>query len=304
MAGDARFVQATQAQHGRHRHRHVQRPAARRGPRRRPVRRPTRGVQGFASGLFTDPNGDPVNGTAGAAAGPAAAPAGPDQGGAHRQPGRLPVRVVQRARRSPARRSTTTARRPATPRRRARRSPTSTRTTTRSCTTRWRTSCRSGTSATDRARMQVLALSTSVLGQGAGFVTAGSRAAALQVAGPQLVQLRRLVQPDPLGLRRRQRLRRAACRPAADNEDKWPYARPLLADPALVPGLRRGRRWPTARYRELLRIRASRRRCSACRTAARCRARVVPAVRHRGDARRDHHAARTAAAWIDPRWRR
>ena len=36
---NARFVQATQAQHGRHRHRHVHRPAARRRPRRRPVRR-------------------------------------------------------------------------------------------------------------------------------------------------------------------------------------------------------------------------------------------------------------------------
>jgi pullulanase/glycogen debranching enzyme len=44
--------------------------------------------------------------------------------------------------------------------------------------------------------------------------------------------------------------------PAEDNEDKWPWARPLLADPALVP--------PAsvidmcaARYRELLRIRRS-----------------------------------------------
>jgi hypothetical protein len=44
--------------------------------------------------------------------------------------------------------------------------------------------------------------------------------------------------------------------PAADNEDNWPWARPLLADPALVP--------PAAvielaaeRYRELLRIRQS-----------------------------------------------
>jgi pullulanase len=44
--------------------------------------------------------------------------------------------------------------------------------------------------------------------------------------------------------------------PAADNEDKWPWARPLLADPALVPP-------PSvidmcaARYLELLRIRRS-----------------------------------------------
>jgi pullulanase/glycogen debranching enzyme len=44
--------------------------------------------------------------------------------------------------------------------------------------------------------------------------------------------------------------------PAEDNEDKWPWARPLLADPALVP--------PAEvidmcaeRYRELLRIRRS-----------------------------------------------
>ena len=39
VAGNARFVQATQAEHGRDRDRHVQRPAAGCGPRRRPVRR-------------------------------------------------------------------------------------------------------------------------------------------------------------------------------------------------------------------------------------------------------------------------
>jgi pullulanase/glycogen debranching enzyme len=44
--------------------------------------------------------------------------------------------------------------------------------------------------------------------------------------------------------------------PAADNRDKWPYARPLLADPALVPDCAAVN--ATARgYADLLRIRNS-----------------------------------------------
>ena len=92
-----------------------------------------------------------------------------------------------------------------------------------------------GTTAADRARMQVLALAH-------GGARAGHRVrhrrlgpAALQVAGPQLLQLRRLVQRDPLGLRRRQRLRRRAAARPPTTRRKWPYAQPLLADPALVP---------------------------------------------------------------------
>ena len=61
VADNARFVQATQVQHGRHRHRHLQ----------RPLRDAVRGggpfdddprVQGFGTGLYTDPNGRPATG--------------------------------------------------------------------------------------------------------------------------------------------------------------------------------------------------------------------------------------------------
>ena len=58
------------------------------------------------------------------------------------------------------------------------------------------------------------------------------RPAALQVARPQLLQLGRLVQPDRLD-RAGLHLGLRACRRARDNEAKWAYMRPLLADPAL-----------------------------------------------------------------------
>ncbi|MDQ7904269.1 pullulanase-type alpha-1,6-glucosidase [Phytohabitans sp. ZYX-F-186] len=107
----------------------------------------------------------------------------------------------------------------------------------------------------DRARMQVLALATVVLGQGIGFVTAGSerlRSKSLDRnsynSGDWFNQIRwDCADGNGFG---------AGLPPAADNQDKWQYARPLLADPALVPdcaaiGL------AEARYAELLRIRAS-----------------------------------------------
>ena len=111
------------------------------------------------------------------------------------------------------------------------------------------------TGPTDRARMQVLALSTVVLGQGIGFVTAGSerlRSKSLDRnsfnSGDWFNQIRwDCAEGNGFG---------AGLPPAADNQDKWQYARPLLADPALVPdcaavGL------AEARYAELLRVRAS-----------------------------------------------
>ncbi len=112
-----------------------------------------------------------------------------------------------------------------------------------------------GTSDVDRARMQVLALATAVLGQGTGFVTGGSdimRSKSLDKNSYDSGDWFNAIQWD--------------CRagngfgrglpPAWDNESRWPYARPLLADRSLVPsceaiGL------ASARYRELLRIRAS-----------------------------------------------
>jgi pullulanase/glycogen debranching enzyme len=105
----------------------------------------------------------------------------------------------------------------------------------------------------DRARMQVLALALVVLGQGAGFVPLGTerlRSKSLDRnsydSGDWFNQIRwDAAQGNGFGI---------GLPPAPDNEDKWPWARPLLADPALVPP-------PeiidltTARYAELLRIR-------------------------------------------------
>ena len=109
-----------------------------------------------------------------------------------------------------------------------------------------------GTSAADRARMQVLALATAVLGQGTGFVAGRHRPAALQVAGPQLVQLRRLVQPIHWDCARGQRLRP---RPAAGGRQRGQVAvRPAAAGrPGAGAGLRGDRRWPTRGTPELLR---------------------------------------------------
>ncbi|WFF00384.1 pullulanase-type alpha-1,6-glucosidase [Micromonospora sp. WMMD964] len=111
------------------------------------------------------------------------------------------------------------------------------------------------TSATDRSRMQVLALGTVVLGQGTGFVTAGTerlRSKSLDRnsynSGDWFNQIR-------WGCERGNGFG-AGLPPAPDNEDKWPYAKPLLADPALVPDCA-AIDTTDARYAELLRIRAS-----------------------------------------------
>ncbi|MBQ0906323.1 pullulanase-type alpha-1,6-glucosidase [Micromonospora sp. U21] len=111
------------------------------------------------------------------------------------------------------------------------------------------------TAALDRARMQVLALGTVVLGQGTGFVTAGTerlRSKSLDRnsynSGDWFNQIRWGCEGgNGFG---------AGLPPAQDNEDKWPYAKPLLADPALVPDCT-AIETTEARYAELLRIRAS-----------------------------------------------
>ncbi|WP_327025027.1 pullulanase-type alpha-1,6-glucosidase [Micromonospora sp. NBC_01739] len=111
------------------------------------------------------------------------------------------------------------------------------------------------TPATDRARMQVLALSTVVLGQGAGFVTTGTerlRSKSLDRnsynSGDWFNQIRwDCAQGNGFG---------AGLPPAEDNRDKWPYAKPLLADPLLVPDCA-AIELTDARYAELLRIRNS-----------------------------------------------
>jgi pullulanase len=107
----------------------------------------------------------------------------------------------------------------------------------------------------DRARMQVLALALVVLSQGVGFVALGSerlRSKSLDRnsfdSGDWFNAIRwDAAQGNGFGL---------GLPPARENEARWPLARPLLADPALVP--------PATvidmaaeRYRELLRIRRS-----------------------------------------------
>jgi pullulanase/glycogen debranching enzyme len=103
--------------------------------------------------------------------------------------------------------------------------------------------------------MQVLALSLVVLSQGVGFLALGSerlRSKSLDRnsfdSGDWFNQIRwDPAQGNGFGL---------GLPPAPDNEDVWRLARPLLADPALVPP-------PeiiamtAERYRELLRIRRS-----------------------------------------------
>lgn len=111
------------------------------------------------------------------------------------------------------------------------------------------------TGAADRGRMQVLALATAALSQGP----------ALSQAGSDLLRSKSLDRnsfdsgdwynalhwscADGNGFGR-------GLPPAADNKDKWPYARPLLADPALRPGCATLNS-TSAAYRDLLRIHAT-----------------------------------------------
>ena len=109
--------------------------------------------------------------------------------------------------------------------------------------------------AIDRARMQVLALAVVVLSQGVGFVAMGSerlRSKSLDRnsynSGDWFNQIRwDSAQGNGFGL---------GLPPASDNEDKWSFARPLLADPALVPPAE-VIDLAAERYRELLRVRRS-----------------------------------------------
>ncbi|QZY20459.1 pullulanase-type alpha-1,6-glucosidase [Streptomyces decoyicus] len=111
------------------------------------------------------------------------------------------------------------------------------------------------TGAADRSRMQVLALATAALSQGP----------ALSQAGSDLLRSKSLDRnsfdsgdwfnalhwncADGNGFGR-------GLPPAADNKDKWPYAKPLLADPALRPGCA-AISDTSAAYRDLLRIHAT-----------------------------------------------
>ncbi|MFI5495746.1 pullulanase-type alpha-1,6-glucosidase [Actinoplanes sp. NPDC051859] len=111
------------------------------------------------------------------------------------------------------------------------------------------------TSATDRARMQTVALATTALGQGPGFVTTGSerlRSKSLDRNSYNSGDWFNRIEWDCTrgnGFGR-------GLPPAADNEAKWPYAKPLLADPALKPDCA-AVELADATWRELLTIRGS-----------------------------------------------
>ncbi|CAM5675408.1 MULTISPECIES: pullulanase-type alpha-1,6-glucosidase [Streptomyces] len=111
------------------------------------------------------------------------------------------------------------------------------------------------TSPADRARMQVVALGVAALSQGPALSQAGSdllRSKSLDrnsfESGDWFNALHWDCR-DGNGFGR-------GLPPAADNKDKWPYARPLLADPALRPGCTEITA-ASAAYRDLLRIHAA-----------------------------------------------
>ncbi|MCY9786940.1 pullulanase-type alpha-1,6-glucosidase [Nocardiopsis sp. EMB25] len=107
----------------------------------------------------------------------------------------------------------------------------------------------------DRVRMQSLSLATALLGQGTAFVHAGSerlRSKSLDRnsydSGDWFNRFDRdCEEGNNFGV---------GLPPAWDNEDKWPYAEPLLADPALVADCA-ATEASRERFGELLRIRES-----------------------------------------------
>jgi pullulanase-type alpha-1,6-glucosidase len=90
-----------------------------------------------------------------------------------------------------------------------------------------------GTSMADRVRMQQVSLATALLGQGTPFVHAGAeilRSKSLDRnsfnSGDWFNRLDLSYRTNGFG---------SGLPPAADNESKWPYAKPLLADAKLRP---------------------------------------------------------------------
>jgi pullulanase/glycogen debranching enzyme len=109
-----------------------------------------------------------------------------------------------------------------------------------------------GTSAEDRARMQVLGLATATFAQGVSFVTGGSdrlRSKSLDKnsynSGDWFNQIRwDCATGNGFG---------TGLPPAVDNQSRWPYAQPILANPALKPDCA-AINLATQRYEELLEI--------------------------------------------------
>ncbi|MGW4638519.1 pullulanase-type alpha-1,6-glucosidase [Sphaerisporangium sp. NPDC004334] len=111
------------------------------------------------------------------------------------------------------------------------------------------------TSMDDRVRMQAVALASAVLSQGTAFVHAGSERLRSKSLDRNSYDsgdwFNRLLWDCSAG-----NGFGAGLPPKADNESKWPYARPLLADPALRPGCA-AIGAARARFGELLKIRSS-----------------------------------------------
>jgi pullulanase-type alpha-1,6-glucosidase len=111
------------------------------------------------------------------------------------------------------------------------------------------------TTAVERAHAQSVALATTVLGQGIGFVTTGSerlRSKSLDRNSYNSGDWFNSIEWDCAkgnGFGK-------GLPPKADNESKYAYAKPLLADPALIPSCA-AVNLADSRYRELLKIRKS-----------------------------------------------
>ncbi|MCO8276568.1 pullulanase-type alpha-1,6-glucosidase [Actinoplanes sp. TRM 88003] len=109
--------------------------------------------------------------------------------------------------------------------------------------------------AVERARAQSVALATTALGQGAGFVATGSERLRSKSLDRNSYNSGDWFNEIVWDCAKGNGFGRGLP-PAADNADKWPYAKPLLADPALVPSCV-AVELSDARYQELLKIRGS-----------------------------------------------
>ena len=156
-------------------------------------------IQGFATGLVTDSNGDAGQRDGGRAAGAAAPVPGPDQGRPRRQLGGLRVRRPHgrgRDRQADVDYNGQPAGYADDP------SETVTYVDAHDNETLFDVIQyklpQAGPSMSDRVRMNTLALATTALSQGVVVLARRQRPAAVEVARPQLVRLRRLVQPGRL----------------------------------------------------------------------------------------------------------
>ncbi|WP_250037170.1 pullulanase-type alpha-1,6-glucosidase [Paractinoplanes maris] len=111
------------------------------------------------------------------------------------------------------------------------------------------------TDTVERARAQSVALATTALGQGAGFVATGSERLRSKSLDRNSYNSGDWFNEIVWDCAKGNGFGRGLP-PAADNEDKWVFARPLLADPALVPSCA-AVALSDARYQELLKIRRS-----------------------------------------------